>query len=279
VPLFEPIFSFNQVIYFGYLSNGKLVMIIGMIKNVIGGKSFMNKNLRPVYEPRSDRKMRIVVLFSGGASAVPFMVGGSGYGVVGAISTNKNASGINKLEKLGIPVEVADIRDFYGDKPLADMRIREAYDEKLLSIINKKKWEPDIIACSGYMYILTKTFLNRFPNRVLNVHPADLSVMEKGKRKYIGSHAVEDQMKAGEKVTKSTIHIMDESADHGPILFISEGLPVGNRGPKEQQELMKEKCDGPAYRETLNMISSGMFAIDPDKNIYVKHGGKWVKKF
>lgn len=238
----------------------------------------MNKNLRPIYEPRSDRKMRIVVLFSGGASAVPFMVGGSGHEIVGAISTDKNASGM-KLEKLGIPVEVVDIHDFYGDNPVKDMKVREAYDEKLLSTIDKKKWEPDIIACSGYMYILTKKFLRRFQNKVLNVHPADLSITEKGKRKYTGSHAVEDQMKAGEKVTRSTIHIMDEMADHGSILFVSEGLPVENRTPKEQQAIMKEKCDGPAYRETLNMLSNGMFAIDQDKHIYVKHGSDWVKKF
>jgi len=235
----------------------------------------MNENLRPIYEPRSDRKMRIVVLFSGGASAVPFMAGGGGYEVVGAVSTNKNASGIKKLEKLGISVEVVDIRNFYGDKPLTDMGVREAYDEKLLSTIDKKKWKPDIIACSGYMYILTKKFLNIFPNRVLNVHPADLSIMEKGKRKYIGSHVVEDQIKSGEKVTKSTIHIMDERADHGPILFISKGLPVSNRSPKEQQELMKEKCDGPAYRKALNMLSKGMFAVDADKNIYIKRGDSW----
>ena len=239
----------------------------------------MNKNLRAIYEPRSDRKMRIVVLFSGGASAVHFMVEGSRHEIVGAISTDKNASGMEKLEKRGIPVEVVDIHDFYGDNPVKDMKIREAYDEKLLSTIDKRKWEPDIIACSGYMYILTKKFLSRFSNRVLNVHPADLSIMEKGKRKYTGSHAVEDQIKAGEKVTRSTIHIMDERADHGPILFISEGLPVENRTPKEQQAIMKEKCDGPAYRETLNMLSNGMFAIDQDKHIYVKHGSEWVKKF
>ena len=239
----------------------------------------MNENLRPIYEPRSDRKMRVVALFSGGASAVPCMVGGSGHEVVGVISANKNASGMKKLEKLGIPVEVADIRDFYGRKAVTDMRTREAYDEKLLSTIDRKKWEPDIIACSGYMYILTKKFLNGFPNRVLNVHPADLSITENGKRKYTGSHVVENQIKAGEKVTKSTVHIMDERADHGPILFISEGLSVGKRSPKEQQELMKEKCDGPAYREALNMLSKGMFAIDANKNIYIRDKSKWVKKF
>jgi len=230
-----------------------------------------------IYEPRKDRKMRIVVLFSGGASAVPFMVGGERYEVVGAISSNKNASGIKKVEKLGIPVEVVDIHDFYGDKPIKDMKIRAAYDEKILSIIKEKKWEPDIIACSGYMFILTK-FLNEFPAKVLNVHPADLRIKEGGKRKYTGSNAVAEQMKAGEKVTRSTIHIMDEKPDHGPILFVSEGLPIENRSPEEQQELMKEKCDGPAYRKTLKMLSKGMFAIDSDKNVYVKDGEKWVKR-
>ena len=235
-----------------------------------------NENLRLIYEPRSDRKMRIVVLFSGGASAVPFMIGGEGYEVVGAISSNKNASGIKKVEELGIPVEVVDIHDFYGDKPIKDMKIREAYDEKLLSIIKEKKWEPDIIACSGYMYILTK-FLNGFPTKVLNVHPADLTIEEGGKRKYTGGNVVAEQIKAGEKVTRSTIHIMNEKPDQGPVLFVSEGLPIENRSPKEQQELMKEKCDGPAYRRSLEMLSKGMSAIDSDKNVYVKDGGKWVK--
>jgi phosphoribosylglycinamide formyltransferase-1 len=239
----------------------------------------MNENLRPIYEPKGDRRMRIVVLFSGGASAVPFMIGGEGYEVVGAISTSKSAPGVEKLRRMGIPVEVVDIRDFYAGKPIKDMKIREAYDEKLLSVIDEKKWEPDVIACSGYMYILTRKFLDRFRNRVLNVHPADLSIVEGGRRKYTGSRAVEDQIRAGEKVTRSTIHIMDEMPDHGPILLISEGLPVENRSPKEQQELMKERCDGPAYREALRMLSMGMFAIDQDKNIYVREGDRWVKKF
>lgn len=232
---------------------------------------------RPIYEPRKDGKMRIMVLFSGGASAVPFMVGGEGYEVVGAISSDKNASGIKRFEKLGISVEVADIRDFYGSKPITDMKVREAYDEKLISIIEGRKWKPDIIACSGYMYILTKKFLRRF--RVLNVHPADLTIREGGRRKYTGAHAVEDQMRAGEKVTRSTVHMMDEEPDHGPVLVVSDGLRVENRSPKAQQDLMKEKCDGPAYREALGMLSRGMFAMDSDKNIYVRHGDRWVKKF
>lgn len=234
--------------------------------------------IKPIFKPRkipTKDPMRIVALFSGGASAVPFMIGET-HKVVGAISSNKNASGIDKLKKYNIPVIVDDIHDFYGDKSIEDMKIREEYDEKNLSIIEDESWEPDIIACSGYMYFLTSKLLDAFPNRVLNVHPADLSILENGNRKYVGDNAVKNSIENGEKITRSTIHLMDKEEDHGPILYISDGLAVEDRTPGEQQELMKQKCDGPAYRKTLDMLSKGLYGIDEENNIYLKKNNRFV---
>ncbi|MCD6477777.1 MAG: hypothetical protein J7K87_02115 [Candidatus Aenigmarchaeota archaeon] len=234
--------------------------------------------IRQIFKPREnpvEEPMRIAVLFSGGASAVPFMIDGKKYEVVGAISSKNNAHGINKLEKYGIPVVSNDIHDFYGDRPIKDMNIRKEYDRKTLSLI--EDWEPNVIACSGYMYFLTSVFLNAFPNKVLNVHPADLSILdENGNRKYVGDNAVRDAMEAGERITRSTIHLMDEGEDHGPILYISDRLPVDGRTPEEQQELMKQKCDGPAYRKTLEMLSKGLYGIDEKNNVYLKKGNEYV---
>jgi phosphoribosylglycinamide formyltransferase-1 len=232
---------------------------------------------RPIFSPDKGRKMRIVVLFSGGASAVPFMLGNDLFEVVGAISSSKSAGGIEKLKRLGIPVEVVDIKDFYAGRPIRDMNVRKEYEERLIRIIREKGWEPDIIACSGYMYVLTERFLQEFPDRVLNVHPADLSIVEGGRRKYTGLHAVRDQIEAGEKETRSTIHLMNEVPDHGPIIVVSGPLPVEGRSPEEQQAIMKEKCDGPAYRMALELIARGMVAIDCKKNVYVLRDGRWVK--
>jgi len=230
--------------------------------------------IEPIFEPREE-PMRIVAMFSGGASAVPFMTDGKKYKVIGAISSNKDASGMGKLKKYDIPVVVNDIHDFYDDNPIKDMNIRKEYDKKTLSIV--KNWEPDVIACSGYMYFLTPILLYAFPNRILNVHPADLSILdEKGNRKYVGDNAVEDAMEAGEKITRSTIHLMDEGEDHGPILYISDGLPIENRTPEEQQELMKRKCDGPAYKKALELLSEGLYGIDEANNIYLKKNNKFV---
>lgn len=115
--------------------------------------------IKQIFEPRKD-PMRIVVLFSGGASAVPFMVNNEGYKVKGAISSSKNASGIEKVGNYGIPVEVNDVHSFYGEfgASIKNMEVREKYDRKNLSIIQENKWEPDVIACSGYMYFLTPVF-------------------------------------------------------------------------------------------------------------------------
>ncbi|MEM2978542.1 MAG: formyltransferase family protein [Candidatus Hadarchaeales archaeon] len=235
--------------------------------------------MRPIYEPGEGRKMKVLVLFSGGASALPFMVGGKEYEVIGGISSSKSASGISRFQSLGIPVEVVDIKDFYAGRPIKDMQVRGEYERRLLSVMEEKGWEPDVVACSGYMYVLTPVFLKRFPNRVLNVHPADLSIEEGGRRKYTGLHAVRDQLEAGEKVTRSTVHVMIEEADQGPILVISPPLPVEGRSPEEQQELMKVKCDGPAYREALRLLSEGRFALDERGRTYVRTDGGWKEGY
>ncbi|MEM2878076.1 MAG: formyltransferase family protein [Candidatus Hadarchaeales archaeon] len=239
----------------------------------------MVKRVIPLHIPVEGKKMRIVVLFSGGASAVPFMVGEKNYEVVGAISSNKNASGIKKLQEMGIPVKVLDIKDFYGSRPISDMLVREEYDGRLVSMIREMGWKPDIIACSGYMYVLTRRFLSEFPNRVLNVHPADLSITRNGRRVYTGMNVVKDQIEAGERFTRSTVHIMNESPDQGPIIVVSDPLPVEGRRPEEQQALMKEKCDGPAYRKALELISSGMVGFDDNNNVYIRRGDRWVMGF
>jgi phosphoribosylglycinamide formyltransferase-1 len=71
--------------------------------------------------------------------------------------------------------------------------------------------EVDTVVCAGYMHLLTKPFLDRFPSRVVNVHPALLP-------DFPGAHAVEDALAAGVTRTGATVHLVDEGVDTGPIL-------------------------------------------------------------
>ena len=64
---------------------------------------------------------------------------------------------------------------------------------------------------AGYMQLLRPAFLDRFPGRVINVHPALLP-------QFPGTHAIEDALAAGVRETGATVHYVDEGVDTGPVI-------------------------------------------------------------
>jgi phosphoribosylglycinamide formyltransferase 1 len=75
-----------------------------------------------------------------------------------------------------------------------------------------------LVVCAGYTHLLTRPFLDRFPERVVNVHPALLP-------HFPGAHAVADAIAAGVTETGATVHLVDEGVDTGPVLR-QEVVPV-----------------------------------------------------
>ena len=75
-----------------------------------------------------------------------------------------------------------------------------------------------LVVLAGYMHLLTSSFLDRFPNAVVNVHPSLLP-------EFPGAHAVEEQLAAGIAESGTTVHLVDEGVDSGPILA-QERVPV-----------------------------------------------------
>ena len=69
----------------------------------------------------------------------------------------------------------------------------------------------DLIVLAGYMRILSKAFVDSFPNKIINVHPSLLP-------KYKGLHAVEQAIDAGEEITGCTVHYVNEELDAGDII-------------------------------------------------------------
>jgi phosphoribosylglycinamide formyltransferase 1 len=76
----------------------------------------------------------------------------------------------------------------------------------------------ELVVLAGYMHLLTRPFLERFPDRIVNVHPSLLPA-------FAGAHAVEEQLAAGVDESGTTIHLVDEGVDSGPILR-QERVPV-----------------------------------------------------
>ena len=75
-----------------------------------------------------------------------------------------------------------------------------------------------LVVCAGYMHLLTPSFLDRFPGRVVNTHSAPLP-------EFPGAHPIEDVLAAGVSETAATVHYVDEGIDTGAVIA-SERVPV-----------------------------------------------------
>jgi len=93
--------------------------------------------------------------------------------------------------------------------PLADHADRADWDTALADAVAAH--EPDWVVCAGFMRILGAGFLDRFPERVINTHPALLP-------SFPGAHGVRDALAYGVKVTGCTVHLVDSGVDTGPVL-------------------------------------------------------------
>jgi len=92
----------------------------------------------------------------------------------------------------------------------------------------------ELVVLAGYMHLLTQPFLNRFPGRIVNVHPSLLPA-------FPGAHAIDDALAAGVAETGVTIHLVDEGVDTGQVLR-QEAVPV------EPRETLVERIHAVEHR-------------------------------
>lgn len=99
------------------------------------------------------------------------------------------------------------------DLPTASLasrgRKREAFDQEVVNIL--QIYQPDYVVLTGYMRVLSPTFVRAFAGRIVNIHPADT-------HQHQGLHAYEWAFDNHLAETKITVHLVDEGLDTGPIL-------------------------------------------------------------
>jgi formyltetrahydrofolate-dependent phosphoribosylglycinamide formyltransferase len=153
---------------------------------------------------------RLVVMASGGGSNLQAIIDGCADGriaaTVAAVVTNVASAGaLARAQRSGIPVVV--LAPDSGEA-------RRAYDERLAAAV--APYEPAWVVLAGWMRVLTSAFLDQFPGRVVNLHPALPGELP-------GLHAIErayDEARSGRRaVTGVMVHLVpDEGVDDGPVL-------------------------------------------------------------
>ncbi len=127
--------------------------------------------------------------------------------VVVVVSDYSTAAVLAKAQAWGVP-SVAVERKAYGSK--------EDFEQALLDAI--APYTPDVVVLAGFMRLLGPTFINAYPNKIVNIHPALLP-------SFPGLHAQRQAVEAGVKVSGCTVHFVDYGMDSGPIIM-QTAVPV-----------------------------------------------------
>jgi phosphoribosylglycinamide formyltransferase-1 len=148
----------------------------------------------------------IVALISGRGSNLQALLD-AGLPVSAVISNRADAKGLALAAARGIPARVVEHRAFAS---------REAFEAALGEEIDR--FAPRLVALAGFMRVLTPGFVERYGNRMLNIHPSLLPAFPG-----LDTHA--RALAAGVKVHGCTVHFVTAELDHGPIV-IQAALPV-----------------------------------------------------
>jgi phosphoribosylglycinamide formyltransferase-1 len=190
---------------------------------------------------------RIVVLASGSGTNLQAILdklhGRDGIEVVGVGSDKGAAGALQRGRDAGVETAVF---------PRSDFADRVARDAALGDWIDSLR--PDLVVLAGYMQLLSPPFVQRFRNRVVNIHPALLP-------SFPGLDAVGQALAAGVATTGVTVHFVDEGVDTGPVIAQRE-VPVPPGVSRERLEAAVHAVEHELYPEAIRMIAEGRVRID-----------------
>lgn len=171
--------------------------------------------------------------------------------IVAVISNNPGAGGLERAKAANIPTAVVNHRDFEDRESFEN-----AVDDEL------KNFKAKFICLAGFMRILDGRFVNRWKDRILNIHPSLLPSFK-------GLHTQERALEAGVRFTGCTVHIVRPEMDDGPII-LQAALAVD---PEEDADNLSAKVlelEHIIYPEALKLIALGRVSISGNKAIIDK---------
>lgn len=238
---------------------------------------------KPIFDPAvAGRPLRVAAFMSGsGTNITKLLERDSPHYTVAFIfsdTASEACRGQEIARRFDLPYFAYDTRRFHEKRGIKrtvktpeGLAARREYDQVAARLI--QAFGVDLIALGGYMSFLTLT-------GAINVHPADLSLMgPDGRRRFVGDDAVLDAIAAGQGELRSSTLFTDLGVDSGPLLMVSDPLPVELPAPlnelkadparlrqvaDEHQERLKEAGDWVVFPLTIELIALGRLGLDQD---------------
>jgi phosphoribosylglycinamide formyltransferase 1 len=157
------------------------------------------------------------------------------------ISNRPDAPGIEIARKRGLQALVIPSKG----------KDRQTHDQEVVAAL--KQHEVDLICLAGYMRLLSPWFVQQFPRRILNIHPALLP-------SFPGLEAQQQAFAYGVKVSGCTVHFVDEELDHGAII-VQRTVPVLDTDDEHTLAARILEQEHVAYTEAINIAVEGNFEV------------------
>ena len=208
------------------------------------------------------KNTKIAVLVSGGGTNLQALIdaehrGELGNGKISLVIASK--PGVYALERAannGIPSAVLARKD-YGSIAEYSRALADTLEEA----------GTDLVVLAGFLTIIDEQVYERFPNRILNVHPALIpSFCGKG---FYGLHVHEAALEKGVKVSGATVHIVTPECDAGPIVLQKAVEVKQDDTPESLQKRIMEEAEWKILPLAVRLFCDNKITVENDK-VYIK---------
>ena len=205
---------------------------------------------------------KIAVLVSGGGTNLQALIDAQHAGQLGGgritlvLASKPGVYALERAKNNGIDSTVLSRKDYDS---IADYSLALADTLEAAGI--------DLVVLAGFLTIIDEQVYNRFPNRILNVHPALIpSFCGKG---FYGLHVHEAALEKGVKVSGATVHIVTPECDAGPIVLQKAVAVQENDTPETLQKRIMEEAEWKILPEAVRLFCEDRITVENNK-VYIK---------
>jgi len=188
--------------------------------------------------------MRVGVLASGSGTNLQALLDDPEIEVVAVASDKADVPALERAAGARVPAAVF-ICDDFDDRETRDVAMADWLDRAGV----------ELVVLAGYMQLLSGTFLARFPDRVVNVHPSLLPA-------FPGVDAIRDAVGYGVKVFGVTVHLVDEGVDTGPIL-LQRSIEIAEPLERDAVHDRLRPLEHALLPEAVRLLARGAVRRDP----------------
>lgn len=195
-------------------------------------------------------RLKLGVLISGGGTNLQALLDAAAdpdcaYEIGIVLSNNPDAGGLQRARDAGVPAHAVNHRDY---------ETREEFEVAMTDVLEDAG--VGLICLAGFMRLLTREFVDRWHNRLINIHPSLLPAFK-------GLHVHERVLETGARITGCTVHYVRHAMDAGPII-IQGAVPVLPGDTPDELAARVLTVEHQIYPMAVKLIATGSARVTGD---------------